>query len=74
MVNDMQLTATDIPVSVQVLANHSSNDEMIPPGFAVIDTAALLGCAGDNALDQFLKTFNVDDVRTQGDKDIQRRQ
>ena len=63
MVNDMQLTATDIPGSVQVFANHSSNDEMIPPGFAVIDTAALLGCAGDNALDQFLHTFKVDDVR-----------
>lgn len=63
MVNDMQLTATDIPGSVQVFANHSSNDEMIPPGFAVIDTAALLGCAGDTALDQFLHTFKVDDVR-----------
>ena len=63
MVNDMQLTATDIPGSVQVFANHSSNDEMIPPGFAMIDTAALLGCAGDNALDQFLHTFKVDDVR-----------
>ena len=43
-------------------SNHS-NDELVPPGYAVIDTAALLGCVGDNALDQFVKAFDVDDVR-----------
>ena len=52
----------DMPGSVQVFANHS-NDELIPPGYAVIDTAALLGCAGDGALDQFLQTFGGKDVR-----------
>ena len=53
----------DMPGSAQVFANYS-NDELIPPGYAVIDLAALLGCAGDGALDQFLHTFGGKDVRT----------
>ena len=61
---DADVFMMDIPGSVQVFSNHS-NDELVPPGYAVIDTAALLGCAGDNALDQFVKAFNVDDVRVE---------
>ena len=53
----------DIPGSVQFFFSNHSNDELVPPGYAVIDTAALLGCVGDNALDQFVKAFDVDDVR-----------
>lgn len=30
---------------------------------AVVDTAALLGCAGDGALDDFIKAFSVADNR-----------
>ena len=40
-----------------------SRKTVVPPRYAVVDTAALLGCAGDGALDQFIKTFEVDDSR-----------
>ena len=40
-----------------------SGSTVVPPGYAVVDTAALLGCAGDGALDQFIKIFSVDDSR-----------
>ena len=36
----------------------------MPLGFAVIDTAALLGCGGDQAVDAFVKKFKVEDCRT----------
>ena len=41
----------------------STNKTVVPPGYAVVDTAALLGCAGDGALDDFIKAFSVEDNR-----------
>lgn len=40
-----------------------SNKTVVPPGCAVVDTAAALGCAGDGALDDFIKAFSVVDNR-----------
>ena len=57
-----------IPWSVQILSAQSSgrqsNGSPVPLGFAVIDTAALLGCGGDQAVDAFIKKFKVEDCRS----------
>ena len=50
-----------LPTCVESFAMTSQT--VVPPGYAVVDTAALLGRAGDGALDQFIKTFSVDDSR-----------
>ena len=61
-------TEVTIPWSVQVLSAQSygreSNASPVPLGFAVIDTAALLGCGGDQAVDAFIKKFKVEDCRS----------
>ena len=41
----------------------TSNRSTVPSGYAVVDTAALLGCAGDAALDDFIGAFSVEDHR-----------
>lgn len=41
----------------------ASNKTFVPPACAVVDTAAALGCAGDGALDDFIKAFSVVDNR-----------
>ena len=74
--NDNQLTYAAINDNTEVLMVNKSNQlpnivdnfaiagkTVVPPGFAVVDTAALLGCAGDRALDEFIKAFSVDDSR-----------
>ena len=65
---EVQDTPTDvfmleIPSSVHVFATNRTGNDIVPHGFAVIDTAALLGCAGDAALDSFMSKFGVNDVR-----------
>ena len=41
----------------------ASRKTLVPPGYAEVETAALLGCAGDGALDQFIKIFSVEESR-----------
>ncbi len=53
--------SNQLPTSVDSFA--TSGKTVVPPGYAVVDTAALLGCAGDGAIDEFIKTFSVDDNR-----------
>ena len=60
-------TEVTIPWSVQVLSASDGQQNRAPPvplGFAVIDTAALLGCGGDQAVDAFIKKFKVEDCRS----------
>ena len=61
-------TEATIPWSVQVLSAQSDGQpphaSPVPLGFAVIDTAALLGCGGDQAVDAFIKKFKVEDCRS----------
>ena len=68
MLEPAMASEVHIPWSVQVLSAQSygspSKTSPVPLGFAVIDTAALLGCGGDQAVDAFIKKFKVEDCRS----------